>query len=117
MYPNKSRNMWIDAWNDPLAHINCYKLITSDLFNDGDWHLSIIDKDLISGSTTLKVWRNTVMAYEQEIHDKSHFITSFYFETDQVPAIAIATNVSVYIYTELNPNIKVNHINYMSLFI
>lgn len=100
-----SKQLWLDAWSDPLAQLKAFSpcVHACNLSGDGDWRLVVADAE-----KKLKVWKGTQKVSEQELLDVPVAMTSFIPDnaTPKLPALAIASGPHIYIYRNLRPYYK-----------
>eukprot|EP00877_Chromochloris_zofingiensis_P001275 jgi/Chrzof1/11148/Cz05g25190.t1 len=100
-----SRQLWLDAWADPVAEVRAFSscIHTCNLFGDGDWRLVVADAD-----KKLKVWKGTHKSSENALLDVPVAITSFIADSTQpkVPALAVACGAHIYMFRNLRPFYK-----------
>eukprot|EP00899_Mesostigma_viride_P012791 jgi/Mesvir1/21512/Mv03955-RA.1 len=103
--PAARKNIWLDAWHDPVANIQAYNacVTTADLFGDGEYRLLVAGAD-----KKLKVWKGTSLASEHALLDQPCALTSFFSDTSmpRLPALAVAGGPHVFIYRNLRPYYK-----------
>ncbi|GAX73330.1 hypothetical protein CEUSTIGMA_g784.t1 [Chlamydomonas eustigma] len=101
----RSKPLWLDAWNDPVAGISAYTscICTCDLLGDGDFRLVVADQD-----RKLKVWKGTQKAADHALLDAPVAIASFVSEltAPRLPSLAVASGAHIYIYRNLRPYYK-----------
>lgn len=103
--PATKKELWLDAWNDPVANINCFSgcIAACDLYADGDSRLVIADT-----TKKLKLWKGTHKSTEMALTDVPCALAIFVPEltTPRMPALAIAISQFVYIFRNLKPFAK-----------
>ncbi|GBF90819.1 hypothetical protein Rsub_03673 [Raphidocelis subcapitata] len=101
------RQLWLDAWADPVAGVNALTpcVHTCNLMGDGDWRLVVADAD-----RKLKVWKGTARASEHELLEAPVAVTSCAPPDSEppprLPVLAVAAGCHVYMFRGLRPHYK-----------
>ncbi|WIA09492.1 hypothetical protein OEZ85_008892 [Tetradesmus obliquus] len=100
-----AKQLWLDAWADPVAGLNAFTncIHTCNLYGDGDWRLVVADAD-----KKIKVWKGTAKASEHALVEAPVAITSFITDSTapRVPTLAVAAGPHVYMFRSLRPFYK-----------
>lgn len=64
------QNLWLEAWNDPVAGVKAYSpcMTTADLFGDGDWRLVVATMDRKLKARRPPSWREDASAPSVSSH-------------------------------------------------
>ncbi|KAI8473621.1 MAG: ciliary BBSome complex subunit 1-domain-containing protein [Monoraphidium minutum] len=94
--PDQPRQLWLDAWADPVAGISAFSscIHTCNLLGDGDWRLV--------------VWKGTQRASEHALLGAPTALTSFVpgGPPPRAPVLAVASGCHVYMFKALKPYYK-----------
>ena len=96
----KTTPKWLDAWFDPMAHVDATSELmdTADLAGDGEWRLVMCSR----AERKIKVWANARMFCEQSLPDEPVAMRCFYaLPTDggaRKPSVAVAAGSCVFIF-------------------
>ena len=72
----KTTPKWLDAWSDPMAHVDATSELmdTADLAGDGEWRLVMCSR----AERKIKVWANARLVSEQSLPDEPVAMRCFY---------------------------------------
>ncbi|XP_063232588.1 Bardet-Biedl syndrome 1 protein homolog [Bacillus rossius redtenbacheri] len=102
-----SHQRWLDAFSDDRANIYTFSscVALADLSADGDHRLVVADLGTGSADVKLKVYKGTCLVTELTLLEVPNSVAAFYMDLSEprVPAIAVASGASVYIYKNLKP--------------
>ena len=96
----KTTPKWLDAWFDPMAHVDATSELmdTADLAGDGEWRLVMCSR----AERKIKVWANARLVSEQSLPDEPVAMRCFYaLPTDggaRKPSVAVAAGSCVFIF-------------------
>ncbi len=96
----KTTPKWLDAWSDPMAHVDATSELmdTADLAGDGEWRLVMCSRV----ERKIKVWANARLVSEQSLPDEPVAMRCFYaLPTDggaRKPSVAVAAGSCVFIF-------------------
>jgi Bardet-Biedl syndrome 1 protein len=103
---------WLSAYYDPVAGINTHSgaLELSDVFADGDSKLVAAHYGQTKSELKLKVFKGASLIKENNLVDTPTAVISLYMDNLQprVPAIAVASGSSIFIYKSLKPGFQFN---------
>ena len=103
---------WLNAYYDPVAGINTHSgaLELCDLLADGDSKLIAAHYGASKSDCKLKVYKGASLMKENNLVDTPTAVISLIMDNLQprVPAIAVATGSSIYIYKNLKPGFQFN---------
>ncbi len=103
---------WLDAFADPLAQLYTFSsgIALADLSGDGDHKLFIADLGTGKYNMTLKVYKGVTLFKENTLVDLPTAVVPFFMDQTEprIPAIAVASGSSVFVYRNLKPYYKYN---------
>lgn len=97
-----AKQLWLDAWADPVAGVKAFSgcITTCNLCGDGDWRLIVADAD-----KKLKVWKGTQKASEVELQDDPVAVCALLLDNQgpRLPTLAVAAGSHIYMFQNLRP--------------
>ncbi|CAG0880955.1 unnamed protein product [Cyprideis torosa] len=107
-----SSKLWLDAHTDALAGLYVFGqgMELVDLQADGDYKLVFADlgTNAAEGAGKLKVYKGVALSSEHTLLDLPSSLVAFYMDSNvpRIPALAVSSSSSVFIYKNLRPYFK-----------